>query len=121
MELSEEDIAKLAALGFHEHEFAELHADGVVRLRNVRGSCFFLGVEKKGCRVYAHRPLGCRIYPVNLTLDDVLVVDELCPQAGTVSRAEMNRKGKQLRPHLQRIDSEGKDRKVRPSQSRRSA
>jgi hypothetical protein len=111
MELSEEDIAKLAALGFHEHEFAELHADGVVRLRNVGGSCFFLGAENKGCQVYEHRPLGCRIYPVNLTLDDVLVVDDLCPQASTITRAEMNRKGRQLRPHLQSIDAEARVRR----------
>lgn len=35
------------------------------------GDCIFYGDEVKGCRVYEHRPLQCRLYPFweNLVLD----------------------------------------------------
>lgn len=76
MPLTEEDAARLAALGHDRAKFTRL-LDGTLTLQNVEGACFFLKDER--CSVYAQRPAGCRTYPFVLTPQGRVVRDEDCP------------------------------------------
>jgi hypothetical protein len=57
--------------------------------------------------------LGCRIYPVIYSEEDGVIVDDLCPQAGTVSKKEIDSKTEKLRKLLRRIDGEAEKLKAR--------
>ncbi len=83
MELTREDIERLEKLGYRREEFAVCE-DGVCRLRNVDGRCYFLGED--GCRVYEYRPLGCRIYPAVCVEGEGIAIDSYCPLAGLALR-----------------------------------
>lgn len=85
MPITEEDVARLVALGHPRESFSRRSAeDGVLYLQTVEGKegdpgkpCYFL---KEGrCSVYADRPQGCRIYPFVMTEDGRIVRDEDCP------------------------------------------
>lgn len=86
MPLTEEDAARLEALGYERAAFSRVGEDGMLYLRTVEPQsqdmpgrpCFFL---KEGrCGVYADRPAGCRIYPFVMRVEDGRVVrDEDCP------------------------------------------
>lgn len=85
MPLTEDDVARLEALGHEREAFSFVSPeDGVVYLRTVEPvegmpgrPCFFLKDDR--CSVYADRPQGCRIYPFVLTEDGRLARDEDCP------------------------------------------
>lgn len=78
MPITEEDAARLAALGHDRAVFSRVDpADKGLYLANVAGACHFLKDER--CSVYADRPVGCRIYPWVMTEDGKLVRDEDCP------------------------------------------
>jgi Fe-S-cluster containining protein len=106
MELSEEDVERLEELGFRREDFSIEGEDSILRLRNVGGHCYFLVKAEARCRVYQHRPRGCVIYPVNIAEDGVIVLDEECKAAKTVTQAEADRKGTELRILVSKIDSE---------------
>ncbi len=76
MPLTDEDIERIKALGFDENEFSVV-VEGVRRLRNAEGACYFLKDNK--CTIYENRPTGCRIYPLVLDESGKVVVDEVCP------------------------------------------
>ncbi len=76
MPLSDDDIERIEALGYSRDEFSVI-VDGVRRLRNVDGKCYFL--KDNACKIYEHRPLGCRLYPAVLDGDRV-VADKICPK-----------------------------------------
>lgn len=84
MPLTEEDAARLAALGHERAAFSRVGEDGILYLRTVDAAegmpgkpCYFL---KEGrCSAYAERPQGCRVYPFVMTEDGKLVRDEDCP------------------------------------------
>ncbi|RLI82312.1 YkgJ family cysteine cluster protein [Archaeoglobales archaeon] len=76
MPLTAGDIERIKALGFDEDDFSVV-VEGVRRLRNVKGACYFLKDNK--CTIYENRPIGCRIYPLVLDEDGKVVVDEVCP------------------------------------------
>ena len=97
MWLSRADVARLERLGYGKEEFSRIGADGIRRLRNVGRFCFFYDRERKRCREYANRPRGCAIYPVNLTEDGEVIIDDLCPQGGTLTRREIVNKGRRIR------------------------
>lgn len=80
--------------------------DRIPRLRNVDGHCFFFDPDKKRCREYAARPLGCGIYPVNLTDEGDIIIDDLCPEGRTLTKEEVQEKGQRLRRLLDTIDAE---------------
>ena len=96
MELCKADIARLERRGYRKDDFSRPWPDGIPRLRNVGGYCFFYDHDRKRCKEYASRPLGCRIYPVNLTVDGEIVVAELCPEADTLTPEEIESKGRRL-------------------------
>ncbi|MCX8205304.1 MAG: YkgJ family cysteine cluster protein [Candidatus Nezhaarchaeota archaeon] len=62
MPLTRGDARRLEGLGYRVEEFAELRR-GLLRLRNVDGHCFFYDPSSRRCKVYSHRPEGCRLYP----------------------------------------------------------
>ena len=77
MPLTNLDVKRIKEQG---HKFKDF---GVKRgrerhLKNVNGRCVFL--EDTGCRMYAYRPEGCRLYPLvyNEDLGNVFIHD-LCP------------------------------------------
>jgi len=107
MELSSEDIERLEEAGYHRGEFA-VREDGVTRLRNVDGWCYFYSLAEKNCRVYRKRPLGCYLYPVVYLLDEGAKVDEECPMGHTISEQELSTKGKILIKLLKKMDNERK-------------
>ena len=89
MELLAEDIERITARGYKLEEFAE-EKDGVYRLKNVDGHCVFYDPEKRLCKVYDIRPVGCRMYP--LVYDGKSVtIDRTCPTWNTVPRSEIER------------------------------
>ena len=77
MPLSNFDLKRILKLGYKPEYFA-VRTDGEWRLKNNSGRCVFLSEES--CRIYRHRPEGCRLYP--LVYDENLrkaVVDPFCP------------------------------------------
>jgi Fe-S-cluster containining protein len=107
MELSSKDIERLEETGYRLEEFAVID-DGVIRLRNVNGWCYFYSLADKKCRVYGKRPLGCYLYPIVYMINAGAIVDELCPMEQTISEHELKTKGKILAKLLKKIDSERK-------------
>ncbi len=114
MELSEADIARLERRGFRRDEFSYIGVDGIPRLRNVGPWCFFYDPERKRCREYQARPLGCALYPVNVDQDGEVFVDPLCPEAGSIDRKELQLKGRRLKMLLATIDAEASKRGRQP-------
>ncbi len=110
MELSEADMVRLERRGHQRRDFVNLGDDGVPRLRNVDEWCIFYDPEARRCREYRSRPLGCVLYPVNMDEDGAIIVDELCPRAGTLSSQELADRGKRLRSLLNTIDREAERR-----------
>lgn len=86
MILLPEDINDIEKLGFPRDYFV-VEDKGVYRLRNIDGHCVFLDPSSNKCIIYAHRPLGCRLYPLVYDLGkDEVIVDKLCPKSYQVSR-----------------------------------
>lgn len=108
MPLCNADIARLERRGYDRKYFAHRGADGIPRLRNAGDYCYFYDHERRRCSEYPHRPLGCVIYPVNISIDGEVVVDELCPEASSVGREEFDGKGRRLRMLLDTIALEVK-------------
>ena len=108
MELCEADVARLERAGYARDEFSSQGPDGIRRLRNADGHCLFYDPASKRCKEYARRPLGCVIYPVNMSPDGGVLVDELCPEAHTVTRAELEDRGKRLRMLIDTIRTESR-------------
>jgi hypothetical protein len=107
MELSNGDVERLEKAGHCREEFAVVD-DGVTRLKNVDGHCYFYEAVGKKCRVYGKRPLGCYLYPVVYLVNECAIVDELCPMGHTVLEKELRTKGKILGRLLKKIDAERK-------------
>jgi len=110
MLLSRVDIELLERAGYAGENFVRYDRHGFARLRNRKGYCVFYDVERRRCKVYRHRPLGCRIYPIIYSKEERIIVDYLCPVKNTISNNELKRKGKNLMKLLQRIDDEAKTR-----------
>ena len=103
MILISEDIERIAKLGYRPSDFVRTDEYGLKRLVNVDGFCFFYDPSKKRCRIYRHRPLGCRIYPVVYEIGVGPVVDPLCPMGSTISEREFRIKARRLKELLWRL------------------
>ena len=110
MLLTNADITALEKLGYPTRSFVHFNKKGTAQLRNNRGTCVFYNTEKRRCKVYRLRPIGCRIYPVIYSEEVGIVWDDLCPEKSTFSEKEEERKGKQLLILLKTIDSEARRR-----------
>ena len=108
MELCNVDVARLERRGYQKDDFSYRGADGIPRLRNVGAYCVFYDHDRKRCKEYASRPLGCVLYPVNLTPEGEVVIDSLCPEGGTLTDDEVESNGRRLRLLLDTIDLESR-------------
>ena len=106
MLLSSADVERLERVGYDRRKFMRHDRNGFVRLKNWRGFCVFYDVRKCRCKIYRHRPLGCRIYPVIYSELEGIVVDDLCPMKNTISESELKKKGEEVMELIKRIDSE---------------
>jgi len=89
MPLTEEDLSRIESLGFSREKFSVSDGD-IFRLRNVGGKCYFLD-ERNTCRIYEHRPEGCRLYPAVFDTEKV-IVDMICPRWKDVRVSEKARR-----------------------------
>jgi len=86
MVLTPSDIRRIEKLGYVLEKFAVKSKDGLYKLRNINGHCYFFNKKTTSCRIYDYRPIGCRIYPLILLLDiKVITVDSNCPARSTVT------------------------------------
>jgi len=111
MLLSEEDVRLLGKAGYSSERFVRYDRHGYAMLRNRGGHCVFYDAERRRCKAYKFRPLGCRVYPVVYSEENVAVVDELCPMGRTVSKVELGKKGEKVGELLRRIELEAASRK----------
>jgi len=105
MILSEDDIRRIESLGYRREEFCE-YRDGFYRLKNVDGHCVFLDVESGRCKIYRHRPTGCRTYPVIYDPDRGFLIDPECPAGLTMSKREFAAKKRVLKSLLRALGIE---------------
>jgi Fe-S-cluster containining protein len=111
MLLTNEDTKRLEKTGHDPHEFLWVNRQGYARLRNRKGYCYFYDTEKRRCKAYELRPQGCRLYPVICTMEDTIILDELCPKRNTVTKNETETKGRQVLKVLKVIDREALERR----------
>ena len=88
MILTEADIRRITRLGYRASDFI-IYRDGFPRLRNVDGHCYFLDPDKRVCKIYKYRPVGCRIYPLIYDLEHGFRLDDECPAVETISGREL--------------------------------
>jgi len=108
MMLPFEDVKRLERLGYDSQKFIFRDRQGFFRLQNNHGHCFFYDIWNRSCKVYKDRPLGCHIYPVIYQVGKGIRVDDICPMKGTVSKRELERKGKELSDLIRRLSQESK-------------
>lgn len=60
-------------------------------------------------------PSGCRVYPVIFDEEVGVILDDLCPDRGTISQEEKDVKGNRVVKLLERIDVETAKRHVKQS------
>jgi uncharacterized protein len=106
MLLSKADISRLEKHGYSQDSFVRLDREGYALLRNRQGHCVFYNNQERRCDVYAHRPSGCRIYPVISDEEKCILVDSICHAQGTITEKEKMQRGKQVTKLLEKIDSE---------------
>jgi len=77
MPLSRLDMKRISKLDYRLEDFAIKTEEGW-RLKNRFGRCVFL--VEGGCKIYPHRPEGCRLYPLAYEENSgKMVLDNLCP------------------------------------------
>ncbi len=78
MMLLDEDITRIAGLGY-DQSFFVAESEGFKVLKNSKaGRCVFHDGSK--CTIYENRPKGCKLYPIILKEDSMSAVkDDLCP------------------------------------------
>jgi Fe-S-cluster containining protein len=111
MLLSAEDVERLERKGYDRDFFVRFDSEGYATLRNNRGYCVFYDAEKRRCEVRAHRPLGCRIYPVIYDENKGITVDTICPSRGSVTDKQKAKRGEKVLKLLETIDAEAKQRR----------
>ncbi len=69
MTLTEEDVERISGLGYKGYYTLK---DGYFQMINIDGRCFFL--REGFCLIHDDKPVGCRLYPLVLDIDDDEVV-----------------------------------------------
>jgi Fe-S-cluster containining protein len=111
MLLSAKDIERLEKKGYNRNFFVHFDSKGYATLRNKHGYCVFYDAEKRRCNVRAHRPLGCRIYPVIYDENKGITVDAICPSRNSVTDKQKAKRGEKVLKLLKKIDAEAKQRR----------
>ncbi len=112
MLLSTKDIERLEKKGYARSFFVHFDTEGYATLRNHHGYCVFYDPEKRHCKVRAHRPEGCRIYPVIYDENKGITVDTICPNHNSVTDKQKTKKGEKVLKLLKTIDAEAKQRRL---------
>jgi len=115
MELCRADVTRLERQGYKKEDFSRPGTDGIWRLLNVGSYCFFYDHDRKRCKEYKHRPLGCVLYPVNITEDGGIVIDELCPEGDTLTAEEIDNKSRRLRRLIDTMVEESSEMRSEPT------
>ena len=117
MLLSEADIERIEKLGYLRNSFVEVDKDDFARLKNINGHCVFLDPKSNLCRIYPHRPLGCKLYPVIYDLNkNKCIVDRFCPMWHTVTKREKTQACRILKKLIEKIFEEQKGRKYQKNE-----
>ncbi len=103
MLLLPEDIERIENLGYEESYFV-VYVDGFAKLRNVDGHCIFFDPTTKRCKIYSHRPLGCRIYPIIFDEEYGVMLDPLCPYRHMATCRDVIEGIEMLRNFLRRVE-----------------
>ena len=69
MTLTNEDVRRIDALGYKDYYMLR---NGYLQMKNIDGRCFFL--RKNRCLIHEDKPIGCKLYPLVLDIDDWEVV-----------------------------------------------
>ncbi|RLF16184.1 MAG: YkgJ family cysteine cluster protein [Thermoprotei archaeon] len=107
MPLTEDDVRRLERLGYRG--FYELR-DGLLRLKNVDGHCFFYDPKSRTCRVYPDRPEGCRVYPFIYVEGVGVTVDPECSAAYTATEEDVARAAPKVLRLLRKLGVLGRKR-----------
>lgn len=92
MTLTREDAERIEALGYDRDVFLVKVKDGFCELKNVDGFCYFYDIESKKCRIYEHRPEGCKYYPIIYdSRRKKCIIDRDCPSGETETREEVRK------------------------------
>jgi Fe-S-cluster containining protein len=111
MPLSNADIERLERAGYNRKNFTYQDKNGFFKLKNRHGFCVFYNAEQCRCKIYKHRPSGCRVYPVIYSEQEgIVMADDLCPMKNTITESELKRKGKKVMKLIQTIDKEAASR-----------
>ena len=111
MLLSQEDMDRLENMGFPKAYFVKFDQQGFAQLKNMDKYCVFYDRNKRRCSVYTNRPSGCRVYPVILDEETGIILDDICPERGTITNGEKRAKGKKVINLLEKIDAEAESRR----------
>jgi Fe-S-cluster containining protein len=107
MTLTREDAERIDALGYRREDYLVRAEDGFCELRNVDGFCFFYDSRTKLCRIYEHRPEGCRYYPIIYhARKRKCMTDGDCPSRETVSREEIRKVCHRVRKLIETLQRE---------------
>jgi len=91
MHLLQADIDRIVQLGF-DREFFCTEQDGWLQLTNDAGRCVFHNGSQ--CTIYAHRPVGCQLYPVVFDEDSCSgFLDEDCPYHSAFGLSKKTQEG----------------------------
>jgi len=93
------DISIIENLGYAVNEFAT-YWGGYWRLKNVDGHCYFYDPVSGTCKIYKHRPMGCRIYPIIYVEGVGPSIDKDCPLADTITPDEWRRGVELIRMYI---------------------
>jgi len=92
MLLLNEDVKRIARLGYEEDFFAITNAEGFKVLKNSNeGRCVFH--DGTQCTVYGDRPKGCKLYPIVFDEASMSAVkDHFCPYRDEFSISQKAKK-----------------------------
>jgi Fe-S-cluster containining protein len=110
MLLSSGDIEQLEKAGYRREFFVLFDVEGYAKLRNVKSHCVFYNVKNNRCKVYASRPLGCRLYPIIYVENKGIVVDKICRARDKFDEKTLEGRGRKVLRLLEKIDEEAESR-----------
>ena len=102
MPLTRGDIERITKLGYNVADFVD-YRQGIAVLRNINGHCFFLDPSTGTCKIYPHRPEGCKLYPLICVPGKGVIVDEYCPRSSTITLEIVRKFEKRVRQLVREV------------------
>ncbi|MHA1268375.1 MAG: YkgJ family cysteine cluster protein [Candidatus Helarchaeota archaeon] len=111
MELCVNEVSKIEGLGYFRKDFTIID-NGILKLKNIDGHCYFFDVLNKECKIYYNRPLGCRFYPIILNEKSKCKIDEYCSCYEKNKIIQIpKRECEKLKKYIKVLDSEIRNRR----------